>query len=72
MELMIFHKGEKQAVYEMRTHFSHYTKGLRGGARARNNINKLHDVDKILLLVEELFKTQDQIEERDDRSEETE
>ena len=72
MELMIFHKGEKQAVYEMRTHFSHYTKGLRGGARIRNNINKLHDVDRILLLVEELYKAQDQFEERDDRSEETE
>ena len=72
MELMIFHKGEKQAVFEMRTHFSHYTKGLRGGARTRNEINKLHDVDKILLLVEELYQAQDQIEERDDRSEKTE
>lgn len=58
MELMIFHKGEKQAVYEMRTHFSHYTKGLRGGAQVRNSINKLFDVDKILLLVEELFEVQ--------------
>ena len=72
MELMIFHKGEKQAIFEMRTHFSHYTKGLRGSARTRNEINKLHDVDKILLLVEELFKAQDQFEERDDRAEETE
>lgn len=58
MELMIFHKGEKQAVYEMRTHFSHYTKGLRGGAQVRNKINKLFDVDKILTLVEKLYKTQ--------------
>lgn len=58
MELMIFHKGEKQAVYEMRTHFSHYTKGLRGGAQVRNKINKLFDVDEILTLVEELYKTQ--------------
>lgn len=58
MELMIFHKGEKQAVYEMRTHFSHYTKGLRGGAQVRNSINKLFDVDKILLLIEELFEVQ--------------
>ena len=58
MELMIFHKGEKQAVYEMRTHFSHYTKGLRGGAQIRNRINKLFDVETILMLVEELYKTQ--------------
>jgi tRNA-dihydrouridine synthase B len=71
MELMIFHKGEKQAVYEMRTHFSHYTKGLRGGAQVRNKINKLFDVDKILMLVEELYKTQIS-EGNDDRSEETE
>ncbi len=67
MELMIFHKGEKQAVYEMRTHFSHYTKGLRGGAMVRNKINKLHDVDKILLLVEKLYKTQEEPKEKDGR-----
>ena len=67
MELMIFHKGEKQAVYEMRTHFSHYTKGLRGGAQVRNSINKLFDVDKILLLVEELFRVQNS-RENDGRS----
>ena len=72
MELMIFHKGEKRAVYEMRTHFSHYTKGLHGGAQVRNKINKLHDVDKILLLVEKLYKAQNQVEERDDRTEEIE
>ena len=71
MELMIFHKGEKQAIFEMRTHFSHYTKGLRGGAQIRNKINKLLDIDKILLLVEELYKAQ-KFEERDDRSEKTE
>ncbi len=58
MELMIFQKGEKQAVYEMRTHFSHYTKGLRGGAQIRNRINKLFDVETILMLVEDLYKTQ--------------
>ena len=66
MELMIFHKGEKQAVYEMRTHFSHYTKGLRGGAQVRNSINKLFDVEKILILVEELYKAQ-RSEENDGR-----
>ncbi|NQT65020.1 MAG: tRNA dihydrouridine synthase DusB [FCB group bacterium] len=71
MELMISDKGERQAIFEMRTHFSHYTKGLRGGARIRNKINKLHDIDKILLLLEELFKAQN-YEERDGRSEETE
>jgi len=71
MELMIFHKGEKQAIFEMRTHFSHYTKGLRGGAQIRNKINKLLDIDTILLLVEELYKAQ-KFEERDDRSEKTE
>ncbi|MDA3814551.1 MAG: tRNA dihydrouridine synthase DusB [Candidatus Cloacimonetes bacterium] len=56
MELMISNKGERQAIFEMRTHFSHYTKGLRGSAHIRNRINKLHETDKILLLVEELFK----------------
>ena len=71
MELMISDKGERQAVFEMRTHFSHYTKGLRGGARIRNKINQLHDIDKILLLVKELYKAQE-YEERDGRSEETE
>ncbi|MDP8203539.1 MAG: tRNA dihydrouridine synthase DusB [Candidatus Tenebribacter mawsonii] len=58
LEFMIFHKGEKQAVYEMRTHFSHYTKGFRGGAKIRNRINRLFDVEQILILVEELYNTQ--------------
>ena len=71
MELMIFHKGEKQAVYEMRTHFSHYTKGFRGGAHVRNRINKLFDVDEILSLVEKLYKAQNS-EGNYDRSEEIE
>ena len=71
MELMISDKGEKQAIFEMRTHFSHYTKGLRGGARVRDKINKQFDIDIILMLVEELHKMQEN-EESDDRSERTE
>ncbi len=58
MELMISDKGEEKAILEMRTHLAHYTKGLRGGAQARNYITKLHDVNNILTIVEELYKRQ--------------
>ena len=69
MELMILHKGEEKAVYEMRTHFSYYTKGFRGGSKVRENINKMHNVDKILKLVENLYLNN--IEEINGKSEET-
>jgi len=58
MEFMISDKGEDKAILEMRTHLSHYTKGLRGGAQARNYITRLHDVNNILTIVEELYKNQ--------------
>ena len=58
LELMINEKGEKKAVMEMRTHFSHYTKGLRGSARIRESINRAYDIDRIILLIENLFRSQ--------------
>ncbi|MEG6511037.1 tRNA dihydrouridine synthase DusB [Desulforamulus ruminis] len=40
MELMVESKGERVAVCEMRKHAAWYTKGIRGAARIRENINK--------------------------------
>lgn len=56
MELMISQKGTRKAINEMRTHFSHYTKGLRGGAFVRNKINNSFYIDEILAYVEELYR----------------
>jgi len=55
MELMIDNKGAKRAINEMRTHFNHYTKGFKGGAKIRNKINQSFYIDEIIEYVEKLY-----------------
>ena len=43
-----------KAILEMRSHFSYYTKGLRGGARLRNEINKTTDPQEIFAIIDQL------------------
>lgn len=43
-DMMSKWKGEKFAVVEMRKHFSWYLKGMRGAARAREQLNKETDL----------------------------
>ena len=54
-ELSIRNKGEKRAIIEMRTHFSYYTKGLKGGAKVRKLINKSLEKNEILNAIELLY-----------------
>lgn len=48
-------KAEDQALKEMRTHFSHYTKGFKGGARIRNYIFRNLDLEENLAKIKELY-----------------
>ncbi|MCF7858625.1 MAG: tRNA dihydrouridine synthase DusB [Candidatus Cloacimonetes bacterium] len=56
LNLTINDKGKQQALLEMRTHFSHYTKGFQGGAKVRASINKSEDVNEIVTLIKELYR----------------
>ena len=58
-ELEIEHKGEKQALVEMRSHFSYYTKGLPGGAKVREFINRCLDSEDVLEAIETLYQHQE-------------
>jgi len=58
-ELEIKNKGESKASIEMRNHFSHYTKGLQGGAKVREFINRCLDSEDVLEAVETLFLSQE-------------
>lgn len=55
-ELSIRDKGEKRAIIEMRTHFSHYTKGLKGGAKVREFINRNSNAEEIISVIGELYR----------------
>ncbi|OPX28680.1 MAG: tRNA dihydrouridine synthase DusB [Candidatus Cloacimonas sp. 4484_143] len=57
-ELTIKHKGMERAVVELRTHFAHYTKGLRGGARVRDFIVRCFDMEDTLTTIENLYLSQ--------------
>ncbi|MCD4818333.1 MAG: tRNA dihydrouridine synthase DusB [Candidatus Cloacimonetes bacterium] len=56
--LSIKYRGEDIAIKEMRTHFSHYTKGIRGGAKVRDRINKSGSKEEIINLISEFFYEQ--------------
>jgi len=42
------------AVREMRSHFTHYSKGIRGGAQLRDEINHTNDPDTIYKIINKL------------------
>ena len=54
---LIDFKGENVAVREMRRHAAAYTKGLRGGAEFRNNLNRAECVADFLKVFEELERS---------------
>ncbi len=58
-ELEIENKGETKALIEMRNHFSHYTKGLPGGAKVREFVNRCLDSEDVLEAIETLFLSQE-------------
>ncbi|MBN1327779.1 MAG: tRNA dihydrouridine synthase DusB [Candidatus Cloacimonetes bacterium] len=59
--LSVRNKGEKMALTEMRTHFSWYTKGFRGGSVVRDFINRSYDTDDILNAIDHLYSNNPEI-----------
>lgn len=58
IDLTVQEKGTERAIIELRSHFAHYTKGFRGGAKARNYINHCFDPDDIFEALKELYSGQ--------------
>ncbi|MBR4641105.1 MAG: tRNA dihydrouridine synthase DusB [Selenomonadaceae bacterium] len=52
LEKIIFYKGERVGVREMRTHAAWYTKGLTGGALLRNLFNRAESAEDFLKISE--------------------
>ena len=51
LEKIIFYKGERVGVREMRTHAAAYTKGLTGGAELRNLFNRADSAEDFLKII---------------------
>ena len=52
LEKIIFYKGERVGVQEMRAHAAWYTKGLTGGAELRNLFNRADSAEEFLKIIE--------------------
>ncbi len=52
LEKIIFYKGERVGVREMRAHAAWYTKGLTGGAELRNSFNRADSAEDFLKIIE--------------------
>lgn len=52
LEKIIFYKGERVGVQEMRSHAAWYTKGLTGGAELRNLFNRADSAEDFLKIIE--------------------
>ncbi|MBR4903506.1 MAG: tRNA dihydrouridine synthase DusB [Selenomonadaceae bacterium] len=53
LEKIIFYKGERVGVREMRAHAAWYTKGLTGGAELRNLFNRADSAEDFLNIINE-------------------
>lgn len=56
LEALIYEKGEKTAVKEMRKHVGWYTKGMHGSAAFRRSVNEIDDADTFREVIEKLGK----------------
>ena len=52
LKKIIFYKGERVGVQEMRAHAAWYTKGLTGGAELRNLFNRANSAEEFLKIIE--------------------
>lgn len=52
LEKIIYYKGERVGVQEMRAHAAWYTKGLTGGAELRNLFNRADNAEDFLKIIE--------------------
>ncbi len=57
LEKIIFYKGERVGVREMRAHAAWYTKGLTGGAELRNLFNRAENADDFLKIIDRMIKS---------------
>ena len=53
--LQLEYKGEYTGIREMRKHLAWYSKGMRGGAKLRSQINMMETMDDILNTAREIF-----------------
>ncbi|MBR0290185.1 MAG: tRNA dihydrouridine synthase DusB [Selenomonadaceae bacterium] len=53
LEKIIFYKGERVGVQEMRAHAAWYTKGLTGGAELRNLFNRANSAEDFLKIIDD-------------------
>lgn len=60
LEKIIFYKGERIGVCEMRAHAAWYTKGLTGGAELRNLFNRAESAEGFLRIIDEIVTAQEQ------------
>jgi len=55
LDLACFYKGEMVGMREMRKHFSWYTRGMRGAARIRGDINHAESRDELVAAIQQLL-----------------
>ncbi|MGE5389751.1 MAG: tRNA dihydrouridine synthase DusB [Deltaproteobacteria bacterium] len=55
LDLVCHYKGETVGVREMRKHFSWYTRGMRGAARIRGDINRADSRDQLVAAIMQLL-----------------
>lgn len=56
LDLACHYKGEMVGVREMRKHFSWYTRGLRGAARIRGDINQASSREELVAAINQLLR----------------
>jgi len=54
LKLMIDYKGERRGLMEMRKHAAWYLKGIRGGARVKEALNRAQEKDQVIELLESI------------------
>lgn len=56
LDLVCLYKGELVGVREMRKHFSWYTRGLRGAAHIRGDINQANSREELVTAINQLLR----------------
>lgn len=57
LKLAITEKGEYIAIREMRKHICWYIKNLKDSSKFREKINKIENVNELIVCLDEYFKT---------------
>lgn len=57
LDLMIRYKGEHRGILEMRKHAAWYLKGIRGSAKVKDQLNRVHNQEEIESLFYDFLKS---------------